>query len=402
MKIGTIIVAIALFSATAYSQNTACLVCHSAAAHKAHPTAQVVDTTILSGSAHAQAVCTDCHTINAGSNHKGNRVVFCARCHQKEAEGFNRSPHVKGRQANIEKLPTCITCHGGHDVKKVADPLSPTHHDNSVKICIKCHEDAKVTAQVEKLPKPAVIKAYEKSVHGRELMDRGNEQAPGCVDCHGSHSFLPADEPESPVYKTHIAETCGQCHRAIAATYDESVHGKALAEGVLESPTCTSCHGEHDIRPPTDSTSRVFKGHVAKTCSDCHASEKIVARFGLKPDRIATFQESFHGAAGQLGDLRVANCASCHGVHDIFAQSDPRSKINKANIEVTCGKCHKDLPADFAKASVHTSASDPASGGEFFVRKFYIWFISALILLFLIYRILEYKRRVKRVGMSGQ
>jgi hypothetical protein len=57
---------------------------------------------------------------------------------------------------------------------------------------------------------------------------------------------------------------------------------------------------------------------VAKTCSDCHASEKIVARFGLKSDRIATFEESFHGAAGALGDIRVANCASCHGVHNIF------------------------------------------------------------------------------------
>jgi hypothetical protein len=51
---------------------------------------------------------------------------------------------------------------------------------------------------------------------------------------------------------------------------------------------------------------------------------------------------------------------------------------------------------------VHTSASERGSGGEFFVRKFYIWFISALILLFLIYRVLEYKRRVKRVGMTGR
>jgi hypothetical protein len=146
----------------------------------------------------------------------------------------------------------------------------------------------------------------------------------------------------------------------------------------------------------------VSAGHVAKTCSDCHASEKIVARFGLKPDRIATFQESFHGAAGELGDTRVANCASCHGVHNIFPQSDPRSMINAANIESTCGQCHKDLPADFAQASVHTSATDPGSGGEFFVRKFYIWFITLLIFGFVMYRVLEYKRRIKRTDMAGR
>lgn len=402
MKTGIIFAAIVLSAAVTYGQNTACLDCHSAAAHKANPNAQIVNPDAIASSVHGSIGCTDCHTVDPKTGHKGNRTVFCARCHQKEADGFNQSPHVMGREASIEKLPTCVICHGGHNVLAVADTSALTNHVNSVKLCIACHEDQAVTAQVEKLPRPAVIKAYENSVHGYALLVKGNKSAPACVDCHGSHSFLPADQPESPVYKTHIAQTCGHCHHEIAKTYNESVHGAALATGVLESPTCTSCHGEHDIRPPSDTTSRVSAGHVARTCSDCHASEKIVARFGLKPDRIATFQESFHGAAGELGDTRVANCASCHGVHNIYPQSDPRSMINAANIESTCGQCHKDLPADFAQASVHTSATDPASGGEFFVRKFYIWFISLLILGFVSYRVLEYKRRVKRVDMTGR
>ncbi|UCE24812.1 MAG: hypothetical protein JSU74_01820, partial [Candidatus Zixiibacteriota bacterium] len=68
-----------------------------------------------------------------------------------------------------------------------------------------------------------------------------------------------------------------------------------------------------------------------------------------------------------------------------------------ANIQTTCGQCHEDLPEDFAQAAIHTSASDKSSGGEFYVRQFYIWFISILILAFVIYRVLEYKRRVRRV-----
>ncbi len=404
MKIGILIAAISLSTGTVLGQSpdSACLGCHSAAAHKGNPNAQVVSAEAVAASVHGSITCTDCHTIDPKVPHKGNRVVYCARCHQKEAEGYSQSPHVKGREAGIENLPTCVICHGDHAIKAVADTTSPTNHANSVKICIRCHESTKVTDGVEKLPKPAMIKAYENSIHGYALLVKGNENAPACVDCHGSHSFLPSDQPESPIYKTHISQTCGKCHHEIEQTYEGSVHGTALAQGVLESPTCTTCHGEHDIKAPSDTSSRVSTGHVAKTCSDCHASGKIVAKYGLKPDRIATFSESFHGAAGELGDTRVANCASCHGVHNIYPQSDSRSMINAANIESTCGQCHKDLPPDFAKASVHTSATDPSSGGEFVVRKFYIWFISALILGFVGYRILEYKRRVKRTDMSGR
>lgn len=402
MKYGILVTAVALSISAAFGQDKDCLDCHSAAAHKANPLAPTVDSAMLANSVHGAVACTDCHTIEGKVPHKGNRAVYCARCHQKEAEGFSQSPHVKGREAGIEKLPTCILCHGGHDIKAVADTTSPTNHANSVRICIRCHENQRLTDQNAKLPRPAVIKAYENSVHGYALLVKGNKNAPACVDCHGSHSFLPADQPESPIYKAHIAKTCGNCHKEIAETYSGSVHGAALGQGVLESPTCTTCHGEHDIRPPSDTTSRVSPGHVVKTCSDCHASGKLVAKFGLKPDRIATFKESFHGAAGELGDTRVANCSSCHGVHNIYPQSDPRSTINAANIETTCGQCHKDLPPDFAKASVHTTATERSSGGEFFVRKFYIWFISLLVLGFVGYRILEYKRRVKRTDMSGR
>lgn len=385
------------FGASVSAQDAKCLTCHSPqTAHQSK--APAIDTSVVKESVHASLACTECHTIDPAMSHKGNRLVYCAKCHEKEAVGFNKSPHVTGRKANIEQLPTCITCHGSHEILAVANPSARTNHKNSVKICITCHEDQKLTAKVAELPKPSMIKAYENSIHGKALMAEGNDKAPACVDCHGSHSFLPADEPESPVFKTKVAQTCGGCHSEIAAAYAASVHGTALARGILESPTCTSCHGEHDIRAAQDPGSRVYATNVSKTCSDCHASDKVVAKYGLKADRISTFKESFHGAAGALGDTRVANCASCHGVHDIFPQSDSRSLINAVNIEKTCGQCHEGLPADFARGAVHTSASIRDSGGEFYVRKFYYWFIPIIIIGFIIYRVLEYKRRVRRVG----
>lgn len=398
MRFRFLLLAVPLWAATSFAQDSVCLKCHVGQINHSLNQAQQLDTTLLRQSVHGQLACGDCHTVDPKTRHKGNRAVFCAKCHQTEAEGFNNSPHVKGRQANIEKLPTCITCHGGHDILAIKDPKARTNHRNSIKICIACHEDQKLTDQVQNLPKPSMIKAYENSIHGYALMVKGDSTAPACVDCHGSHSFLASDDPNSPVYKTHIAATCGKCHEEIAKTYSQSVHGVALAKGTLEAPTCTNCHGEHNIKPPTDPQSKVFPTNVSTTCSDCHAAEKIVAKFGLKADRIATFKESFHGAASALGDKRVANCASCHGVHDIYPQSDPRSMINAANIQHTCGKCHEGLPADFARGAVHTSAKMKESGGKFYVRQFYIWFISLIVLGFLIYRILEYKRRIKRVN----
>ncbi|UCD63908.1 MAG: hypothetical protein JSW34_00340 [Candidatus Zixiibacteriota bacterium] len=382
-----------LLSATVLAADDPCLKCHG----QVSTGAPAVDPAVLLNSVHAELGCNDCHNVNPELRHVGTHDVLCGRCHIDAAEAYGVSPHMHGREVSVEDVPGCVTCHGGHTILAVDDPESAVNHRNSVSVCIKCHEDASVTAKFTQLPKPPMIKAYENSVHGRALMTEGNMRAPACTDCHGGHSFMPSDQPESPLYKTHIAATCGRCHEEIASHYTASVHGSALAKGTLESPTCTNCHGEHDIRAHLDPTSKVFAGNVPRTCSDCHASEKVVGKFGLKADRIATFNESFHGTAIELGETTVANCASCHGVHDIYPQSDERSLIHTVNIEKTCGSCHDDLPQDFAQGQVHTSATDPTSGGEFYVRKFYIWFISILILAFVLYRVLEYKRRVKRV-----
>lgn len=390
----TILMMLLLLS-SAYGGDKECLVCHGKKASTSQ--ASFVDVQVLTGSVHAGLECNDCHNCNPTKRHAGVADVLCGKCHLEEAESYSQSPHLEGRQVSLEDVPTCASCHGGHHILEIEDPNSPTNHVNSVGICIRCHEDIHLKEKFEVLPDPQMISAYEHSVHGRALMIDGNLDAPACVDCHGSHSFRPSDDPESPLYKTHIAATCGQCHAEIAAHYEESVHGTALADGILESPTCTNCHGEHDIQQHGDPESKVYAVNIPKTCSDCHTSEKVVTKYGLNPDRIATFKESFHGVAIELGETRVANCASCHGVHDIFSQSDPRSMIYAANIQTTCGQCHDDLPEDFARGQVHTSATDVESGGKFYVRKFYIWFISIIIVAFVIYRVLEYKRRVKRV-----
>jgi formate dehydrogenase gamma subunit len=49
----------------------------------------------------------------------------------------------------------------------------------------------------------------------------------------------------------------------------------------------------------------------------------------------------------------VANCGSCHGVHDILPPSDPRSTVNPKNLPTTCGKCHAGVGKELIGAKIH-------------------------------------------------
>jgi cytochrome b subunit of formate dehydrogenase len=118
------------------------------------------------------------------------------------------------------------------------------------------------------------------------------------------------------------------------------VHGQALIQGVRDTPVCTDCHGEHTITAVKLPSSRVSPEHVPETCAQCHASRRIITQYQLPADVMGTYSQSFHGLALQGGNKTVANCSSCHGVHDILPSSDPRSSVNPKELPQTCGKCH--------------------------------------------------------------
>jgi hypothetical protein len=111
-------------------------------------------------------------------------------------------------------------------------------------------------------------------------------------------------------------------------------------------------------------------------------------RFGLPPDKVPAFQDSFHGLALRAGQLTAANCASCHGVHDIRPSSDPRSHVNKTNLPATCGKCHPGAGTRFALGPVHVSATAnfPLLFG---IRIIYLWLIGLTIGFMIVHNALD-------------
>ena len=153
------------------------------------------------------------------------------------------------------------------------------------------------------------------------------------------------------------------CHTEVAEQYRASVHGQALARGITQAPLCTDCHGEHKIIKHTNAASPVNAAHIRDTCGSCHGDVRLDRKFGLPSDRLVSFDSSFHGLAAKAGVQTVANCASCHGVHNILPSSDPKSTINPKNLPKTCGQCHPGAGTRFAISQVHVARGPSRTAG---------------------------------------
>ena len=139
-----------------------------------------------------------------------------------------------------------------------------------------------------------------------------------------------------------------------SSTFNASIHGQAIARGNQLSPVCTDCHGIHSIKSHKDPNSPVSEQNLSRdTCARCHEGVRLSSEFGIPGNRVSTYMDSYHGLAAEGGSVVAANCSSCHGVHNILPSSDPRSTINRANLDATCGKCHKGVTQKFTLTPVH-------------------------------------------------
>ncbi|MEK6645691.1 MAG: cytochrome b/b6 domain-containing protein [Candidatus Firestonebacteria bacterium] len=361
-------------SSLLYAQeNEECMVCHK----DKESGAPLVNSNAFGKSIHGNNLCISCHSdIKELPHNEKLKPVSCKDCHRIESEIYLNSDHGKAQLKGINEAATCKACHGStHTILNSRNPKSPVYHKNIPDTCTHCHGNS---GKMEKfhLTQKEPYKSYRNSIHGQALKN-GEMNAAVCTDCHGSHNIYGSSNSMSKIFHKNIPVTCSKCHENVFKVYERSIHGVVSKAGVKEAPVCIDCHGEHTIRAVKDKESSVYIGAITKTCSGCHASEKIVTKFGLPADRVQTYLDSFHGLSGKAGDLRVANCASCHGFHDILMSDNKLSSINKVNLPKTCGKCHPGAGAMLASGSIHTKDSKEKNLIIYYVKIFYI----SLILL---------------------
>jgi formate dehydrogenase gamma subunit len=272
--------------------------------------------------------------------------------------GYDHSFHAQAVQ-NGAKAATCTDCHTRNGdlttILPASNSKSTINRANVAETCGRCHGDKSVMQGSGISNRPLL--SYRESVHAKAIA-RGNMSAAVCTDCHNSHDIQPASAAQSSIAKVNIPATCGKCHRTEATEFMQSIHGQAVARGVSRAPICTDCHGIHDIATPFDkSTSTASVAVATDSCAKCHEGVTLTKEFGVAGNRVSSYKDSYHGLASQLGSKVVANCASCHGVHNILPSSDSRSMISAANLPQTCGQCHVGAGANFTSGKVHLTST---------------------------------------------
>ncbi len=372
--------------------NESCLSCHG----EETDDFPHVDAKEFGASIHGKNLCISCHTDAKEVPHKDKLApVYCATCHRIESGIYMDSDHGRALSKGISEAATCTSCHGKtHSLLSSRNPASPVNHQNIPKTCGNCHADTEKMSKF-RLTEKEPLDSYLHSVHGR-AQQNGATGAAVCSDCHGTHDLHSAANPLSKVYRANVPKTCGRCHENVREVFERSIHGKAMQAGIKESPVCTDCHGEHTILSSKDPESTVSIGGIAKTCSACHESEKITKKFALPLDRLKTYEESFHGLAAKGGDLRVANCSSCHGWHDILPSYDTHSSINPKNMRYTCGKCHPGAETQPISGAVHGTTGMSVSRSHYvteWVKIIYYILIPLVIGSMFLYTLFDYIRK---------
>jgi cytochrome b subunit of formate dehydrogenase len=365
---GLLLLAAAMAPAARAIDNAECFACHSdkdlVKTNKAGKVVSLfVDEKEYSDSIHGKNLCTSCHTEITELPHPDgytHKPVSCGACHRLETDIYLKSDHGLAIHNGITEAASCKDCHGhSHTLLNYRNPKSPVNRANIPATCGACHANTE-EMEKHKLRQRGAVVTYEKSVHG-VAHSNGVAQAAVCTDCHGSHDLHRSTNPQSKLYWQTIPTTCGKCHENVKQTYARSIHGKAVASGIRDAPTCTDCHGEHTIQAVKQSTSKTSPGEIRDTCAQCHGAERIASRYQLSTKVVESYAQSFHGLAQAFGGVAAANCSSCHGFHDILPSSDPLSAVNKQNLPMTCGKCHPGIGTRLAKEniSIHNIPGGP-------------------------------------------
>lgn len=369
----------------AQDDNATCLACHSEAGltglnAKGVEVPMTVVAASLDSSVHAGMNCIDCHQALAGTKDypHGEQLApaDCSTCHSEITEVYKSSAH--GLAHDNPNAASCASCHGAHNILPDANPLAMTSARNLPGTCSSCHSKMVLTTD----PDIRIADSYDRYMRGihAEGISKGIGSAASCNDCHGMHDLLKASDPKSLVNKMNIPRTCSKCHNDIYIQYSRGIHGKALAAGILDSPNCTDCHGEHSILEIDDPGSPVNLANLSDfVCAKCHNDPRIVEKYGLSGGKFTSYQDSYHGLAVRGGSVKAANCASCHMAHEILPSTNPASSVNKDNITKTCQKCHPRANEAFALSYSHNTAEAEFHSLDSTVKTIYIVAIVLII-----------------------
>jgi len=142
-------------------------------------------------------------------------------------------------------------------------------------------------------------------------------------------------------------DECFNCHieldDAQAIKYKSDIH-------YLKGISCANCHGGDSSSDDMDVAMSEEKGFMGipsrvnryQLCINCHADEKKMKKYDSKisVEQYQDLKISIHFNPSFNNQGPIADCITCHSVHDIKRIKDPSSTVYPTRITALCGSCH--------------------------------------------------------------
>ena len=221
--------------------------------------------TMYAHSVHRNVSCRECHaSIRKIPHDPVTQKVDCATAchvkpphteekfsHRKIVDLFNRSVHAPKPDDTPEMRrarPDCKYCHINPLLMTL--PEERLSYSQTLKRCLNCHQEEGVT------------QAY---LHVTHRLRRKTTRLPVeidrlCADCHADQDLL---KPFDLAPRSMNA----------VATYNRSIHSRAIRLGSEKTADCISCHASnalHDIFTKDNTQASIHAQNLRKTCQQCH------------------------------------------------------------------------------------------------------------------------------------
>jgi hypothetical protein len=234
--------------------------------------------------------------------------------------------------ASAQTPNTCLDCHSALDIpyKVTEEQFSEDIHAQKGLSCASCHGGD---------PSKADDGAMSKAAGFRGKIER-KDVPTLCGRCHSDNAYM---RQYNPSLRTDQF-----------AQYLTSVHGRLRAKGDDKVAVCSDCHGVHDLRPASDTRSKVHPLNIAQTCARCHADAAHMKGYSIPTDQFAAYSGSVHHEALTVrGDLSAPTCTTCHGNHGA-------APPGVSTVQNVCSTCHV-FQAQLFESSPHKPAFEAAS-----------------------------------------
>ena len=172
------------------------------------------------------AVCADCHNPHTQQKITNSQSGYlldtarlhipetCAQCHSAIYNAYEESVHGRALTDGSIDVPTCIDCHGVHNIQSATDT---SFHNSTPFLCAKCHTDEALMSKYGLSTQ--VLNTYVADFHGTTV-EVFNKTFPGqptnkpvCTDCHGIHDIVSTDDPARGIsIRENLLVRCQACH----------------------------------------------------------------------------------------------------------------------------------------------------------------------------------------------